>query len=187
MLIVDIVKTESYDKEWEQCLDYIEHSCLDDPLHKNYINLKKLDFISLPVVILDNKIIAFSGAQIKDEWGPNIARVSSRFWIHPLHRHSITKFNESSGPWYNSEYLIKVQLEEIRKKEIPHVFISREGEYRKSFQKFIDLVNYYNQTNFKILDDYYNILTVPQLLAVHSFEGNNLEQYLIEETLIKKI
>lgn len=187
MKIVDIAQTSIHDSEWVNCLSYIEKHCTEDNRFKNYLNLRKTDFISLPVVIKDQKIIAFSGAQVKDEWGPNIARVSSRFWLHPEYRHTLTKFEKSTVPWYNSEYLINVQLNVVRQKEIPHVFISREGDYRKSFQKFIDLVNFYNSTNFLILEGTFSILTTAQLIAVHSFVGNNVEQYISEETFIKKL
>lgn len=187
MQIVDLVQTNIFDTEWQSCLAYIMNNCTEDIRYQNYLNLKKEDFISLPVVVIDNKIIAFSGAQIKEEWGPNISRISSRFWIHPDFRHPATKFKESQKPWYNSEYLIRVQLDVIRQKEIPHVFISREGDYRKSFQKFIDLVNFYNNTNFSMLEGKYDILGTPQMIAVHSVAGNNLEQYITEETFIKKL
>lgn len=186
MQIVDITKTDQYNNLWAQCLFFIQENCIDDPLYKNYINLSKEDFISLPVVIVDNNIIAFSGAQFKpDVWGHNIARISSRFWTHPLYRHSISKFQTSTKPWYNSEYLIQYQIAEVKRLEIPHMFISREGNYRKSFQQYINLVNKYNATNFKLLEEYYLIQNTPQLIAVHS--DDNVLQILKEETLLTQI
>lgn len=186
MQIIDITKTDQYDNLWTQCLFFIQENCIADPLYENYTNISKSDFISLPVVIIDNNIIAFSGAQFKpDVWGHNIARISSRFWTHPLYRHSISKFETSTKPWYNSEYLIQHQIAEVKRLEIPHMFISREGNYRKSFQQYINLVNKYNSTNFKLLEDLYLIQNTPQLIAVHS--DDNVLQILNEETLLKQI
>lgn len=187
MIIVDLVKTDIHDSIWKECLRFINDHCTSDPLYKNYIDLKKTDFISLPVVIVDNKIIAFSGAQVKEEWGPNIARVSSRFWLHPSIRHNISKFETSETPWYNSEYLIGLQLETVANLGIPHVFISREGKFKKGFQKFIDLVNKFNASNFCILDQHYDISGIPQLIAIHSSLGVNYQTYLREETFLKPV
>lgn len=186
MQIVDITKTDQYDNLWAQCLLFIEYNCKSDPLYKNYIGIDKQDFISLPAVIIDNGIVAFSGAQFKPaDWGHNIARVSSRFWIHPDHRHSLSKFETSDKPWYNSEFLIKYQIDEVNRLGIPHMFISREGNYRKSFQLYIDLVNRYNSTNFKLVEGVYSVQHVSQLIAVHS--DDNIEQVLKEETTLKRI
>lgn len=186
MQIVDITQTDQYDNIWKRCLSFIEHKCNEDPLYKNYINLNKLDFISLPVAIVDDRIVAFSGAQFKpEEWGPNIARISSRFWIHPEHRHSLSKFSVSNKPWYNSEFLIKHQITAVEKLGIPHMFISREGNYRKSFQLYIELVNRYNLTDFKLVEGIYTVQHVPQIIAVHS--KYNIEQILKEETTLTRI
>jgi glutaredoxin len=188
MQLVDIIQTVDYDHLWNQCIEYITVHCKEDPLYENYIKLTKEDFVSLPVIIIDNQIVAFSGAQVNIEnWGPNIARVSSRFWLAPDYRHSLSKFNSSDIPWYNSQFLIKHQLSIVAELGIPHVFISREGMYRKSFSKFIDLVNQYNNTNFNVLAGEYEINHTPQLIAVHSFENDLTEQWLGEETLIKKL
>jgi glutaredoxin len=188
MQLVDIIQTVEYDHLWNQCIEYITIHCKEDPLYENYIKLAKEDFVSLPVIIIDNQIVAFSGAQVNNEsWGPNIARVSSRFWLAPDYRHSLTKFNSSNIPWYNSQFLIKHQLDILVKSGIPHMFISREGIYRKSFSKFIDLVNQYNNTSFKVLAGEYEINHIPQMIAVYSFETDPLEQWISEETLIKKL
>lgn len=187
MLVTDLVKTDQYNKHWEDCLSFISEKCRADSLYKNYISLQKTDFISLPAVIIDNKIIAFSGAQVKDEWGPNIARLSSRFWIHPDYRHSLSKFEYSQTPWYNSEYLIQHQLKEVAERKIPHLFISRQGNVRNGFQKFINLVNRFNNTEFQVLEGLWNISNVPQIVAMYSFAGTNFKQYLKEETTITEV
>lgn len=187
MQIADLVQTDEYDEEWKSCLSFIQNNCLTDPLYQNYITLSKKEFVSLPVVIIDNIIVAFSGAQVKDDWGPNIARISSRFWIHPAFRHNPSKFKNSNTPWYNSEFLIKIQLAEIRKLGVPNVFISREGNYRKSFQQFIKLVNEYNNVDFKVLEGQYLVQHVPQILALYSFDNTQLDKVIVEETFIKKL
>jgi hypothetical protein len=187
MKIIDLVKNNYNDELWSQCLAYIKSNCQQDVLYENYIVLDKKDFISLPVAIIDNKIVAFSGAQFRPtEWGHNIARISSRFWIHPEYRrHTLSKFEDHTQPWYNSEFLIKCQIEEVNRLGIPHMFISREGNYKKSFQKYINLVNKYNETNFRLMDEYYLIQKTPQLIAVHS--KDNIDQIIKEETLFKKV
>lgn len=188
MQLADLTQTTEYDQHWSDCIAYITDHCKEDPLYNNYISLKKTDFISLPAIVVDNQIVAFSGAQINlDQWGSNIARVSSRFWLAPTHRHSLSKFNSSNTPWYNSEFLIKHQLDAVTGLGIPHVFISREGKHRKSFCKYVELVNRYNNTSFRVLDGEYEVNHVPQMIAVHSFEDIQFERCIAEETLIKKL
>ena len=186
MEIIDITKTNLYNTTWVRCLNFIENNCQADPLYENYIGIDTQDFVSLPVVIIDDTIVAFSGAQYKpDVWGHNIPSVSSRFWIHPDYRHSCSKFETSDKPWYNSEFLISQQIKEINRLGIPHMFISREGDYKNSFQKYINLVNRYNNTDFRLVEDLYLIQCIPQIIAVHS--THNIDQILREETLLKKI
>lgn len=186
MQIIDLTKTDQYDNVWLQCLTFIRSNCKEDPLYKNYIGINKHSFISLPAAIIDDTIVAFSGAQFKpDVWGHNIARISSRFWTHPAYRHNFSKFETSKTPWYNSEFLITCQIAEVKRLEIPHMFISREGNYRKSFQRYINLVNRYNTTNFKLVEKLYLVQNVPQLIALHS--DYEIAQILREETLLKQI
>lgn len=185
MIFTDIIQTEEYDTIWAECIDYIRQNCTSDPLYENYTNLSKHDFISLTVAIDNDKIVAFSGAQCKPEWGPNIVRISSRFWIDPSSRHGVTKFKESDVPWYNSEFLLPIQIAAV--KDFPHMFISREGPYRKSFSKYIDLVNFYNNTNFILLDGYYDVLNTEQLIAVNATTSAEAEQFIREDTLLSKL
>lgn len=191
---VDLCKTSDYNDLWENCLNFINMHCTTDTLYKNYCNLNPNDFVSFPVAILNNEIIAFSGAEIKPKlWGPNISRISSKFWLHPKVRtQSFTKFNPSRSIWYNSKYLIPYQLAEIKRLQIPHIFISRQGKYQKSFQQYISLVNINNSINFKILKNLYNVCgsknnSMPecyQIVAMYSFETTIYETALREETLL---
>jgi hypothetical protein len=185
MIFTDIIQTDEYNNIWAECIDYIRHHCTNDPLYKNYISLSKQDFISLTVAIDNDKIVAFSGAQCKPEWGPNIVRISSRFWIDPSSRHGVTKFKESNVPWYNSEFLLPIQIAAV--KDFPHMFISREGSYRNSFGKYINLVNSFNNTNFILLDGYYDILNTEQMIAVDASTIEEAEQILREDTLLSKL
>jgi hypothetical protein len=193
LIVVDLCKTSAYNSVWENCLDFINKECKTDKLYKNYCNLNPNDFISLPVAISNDEIIAFSGAEIKPNiWGPFISRISSKFWLHPKVRtQSLTKFNPTRNIWYNSKYLIPYQLAEIKRLEIPHIFISRQGKYQKSFQRYISLVNTNNNVNFEILKKQYNVcgpkVNTPecyQTIAIYSFETNLYEAVLAEETLL---
>lgn len=194
LITADLCKTSAYNNLWENCLHFINTQCKTDKLYKNYCNLNPTDFISLPVAILNDEIIAFSGAEIKPKlWGPFISRISSKFWLHPKVRtQSLTKFNPTRNTWYNSKYLIPYQLAEIKRLEIPHVFISRQGKYQKSFQQYISLVNANNSVNFEILKNQYNVCgslhtQTPecyQTIAMYSFETNLYEAVLAEETLL---
>ena len=49
---------------WTDCQKYILEST--DELKDNYINLDPREFVSFPVVIIDNKIVCFSALQINE-------------------------------------------------------------------------------------------------------------------------
>ena len=61
--------TNHFDKKlWQKFQDTITVS--SDDLKYNYINLDPRDFVSFPVVIIEDKIVCFSALQVnKDWWG----------------------------------------------------------------------------------------------------------------------
>lgn len=193
----DIAITNEYDELWHSCLEYIRRNCQDDPLYQNYLNLNKQDFISIAVAIEDTTIVAFSCAQYNPEkWGYQIARVSTRFWLHPSVRSKgLTKFTPGVSTWYNSQYMMRYQLDAVDKLNLSASFISREGNYKKSFQKYIDLINNYNDTNFILLDGLYAVCgpmkDVPesckQMIAVNVKDDIELEYFICNNTTLKKV
>ena len=196
-VFADISITNEYDELWHSCLEYIRYHCQNDPLYQNYLNLKKQDFISIVVTIEDNRIIAFSCAQFDiKKWGDQIARVSTRFWLHPSVRSKgLTKFTPGATTWYNSQYMMRYQLDAVKRLNLPASFISREGNYKKSFQKYINLVNTYNNTNFILLDGLYAVcgpmIEIPdsckQMIAVNISNSTDPDYFICNSTTLKKV
>lgn len=170
--------------------DFIKENCLQDPLYENYANLDLKDFICLTAVLEQDEIIALSGVQSKpDRWGVNTVRMSTRFWMHPKFRISaLSKYDPEQRFYFNSQLMIPHQLEFLKQLGVNFAIITREGDYRRSFGKFIDLVNYHNKTNFRVLPGIYNVCdhmpVVPescqQIVAVHSFSSSTFEDELVE-------
>jgi hypothetical protein len=196
-IFVDICVSDQYDQLWNNCLTYIRENCQNDPLYQNYLNLKKQDFISIAVTVEDNAILAFSCAQINvKKWGDQIARVSTRFWLHPSVRSKgLTKFTPGANTWYNSQYMMRYQLDAVEKLNLPASFISREGNYKNSFQKYINLVNNYNDTNFILLDGLYAVCgpmdkipdSCKQMIAVNVKDKIDLTDFICNKTTLRKI
>jgi hypothetical protein len=196
-IFADICVSDQYDHLWNNCLTYIKENCHSDPLYQNYVNLKKQDFISIAITIEDNAILAFSCAQFNvKKWGDQIARVSTRFWLHPSVRSKgLTKFTPGANTWYNSQYMMRYQLDAVNQLNLPASFISREGNYKNSFQKYINLVNNYNDTNFILLDGLYTVCgpmsEVPdsckQMIAVNVKDKVDPEYFIRNHTTLKKV
>jgi hypothetical protein len=167
---------------------FIKEHCYQDPLYENYKNLDLKDFICLTAVIDNNNIVALSGVQYKPErWGQNIVRMSTRFWMHPKYRiNALSKYDPTQRFYFNSQLMIPHQLNYLKILGIKFAIITREGNYRRSFNKFIELVNYYNNTNFIVLNGMFNVCNhmsiVPescqQIVAVHTFDNSSFDQEL---------
>jgi hypothetical protein len=166
----------------------IKDRCQSDPLYSNYESLNVNDFVCLTAVLDQNEIVALSGVQhLPDRWGDNTVRMSTRFWVHPDYRiNSLSKFKHDQRLYFNSQLMIPFQLNFIKSLGISYAIITREGEYRRSFKKFIELVNHHNGTQFNVLDGLYNVCQpmacVPdsckQIIAVHSFSSTSFNQEL---------
>jgi hypothetical protein len=188
--VIDLVTAPNVASYLANFKQFIKEHCLQDPLYENYANLDISDFICLTAVLDQGEIIALSGVQKKpNRWGNNTVRMSTRFWMHPKFRISaLSKYDPEQRFYFNSQLMIPHQLEFLRKLEVKFAIITREGNYRRSFSKFIELVNYYNKTNFRVLEGIYNVCdhmpVVPescqQIVAVHSFDNAMFEDELVQ-------
>lgn len=117
-----------------------------DELKYNYVELNPKDFLSFPVVIIDNKIVCFSALQLsKDWWGEGIGRVSTRMWIHPDYRHK-GKFT-SGAKFLNTTYCLPLQLAKAKIIGLDCVFISREHNLI-AFNEYLKLIKVNCNTDF---------------------------------------
>jgi len=97
--------------------------------------------------------------------------------------------------WYNSQYMMRYQLDAVKRLNLPASFISREGNYKKSFQKYINLVNTYNNTNFILLDGLYAVcgpmIEIPdsckQMIAVNISNSTDPDYFICNSTILKKV
>lgn len=154
MQVVDLI-VEPQHQLWKETIDYISAS--NDDLRENYININFKEFLSFPVVVENNKIICFSGLHYNERrWGKNLARFSSRMWIHPDYRiKGISKF--SGGPKFlNSTYCLPIQLNKAREMGLDCVFISREHNLL-GFKQYVDLIKINCNLDFKIKPNRYNV------------------------------
>jgi hypothetical protein len=84
--------------------------------------------------------------------------------------------------------MIPYQLNSLKDSDIKFAMITRRGNYRRSFEKFINLVNHHANTNFTLLDKVYNVCEpswnikdeCKQLVAVQSLRGDNFDQELVK-------
>jgi hypothetical protein len=188
--VIDLVTATNAETYLANFKHFIKEHCLQDPLYENYANLDIADFICLTAVLDQGEIIALSGVQEKpNRWGKNTVRMSTRFWMHPKFRISaLSKYDPEQRLYFNSQIMIPYQLELLKKLGVKFAIITREGNYRRSFSKFIELVNYHNATTFRVLPGIYNVCdhmpVVPescqQIVAVHCFTDSTFEDELAE-------
>jgi hypothetical protein len=188
--VIDLVTDPNQHDRLTRFRSVVNELCQSDPLYSNYANLTVSDFICLTAVLENNEIIALSGVQyLPERWGENTVRMSTRFWVHPTYRiNSLSKFKHDYRLYFNSQLMIPFQLEFIKLLGISFAIITREGEYRRSFGKFIDLVNHHNNTKFTILDRLYNVCQpmecVPdsckQIIAVYNLNTLSFNDELTE-------
>jgi hypothetical protein len=186
--VIDLVTDPNRDNRLIRFRSVVNELCQNDPLYTNYANLTVTDFICLTAVLENDEIIALSGVQyFPERWGENTVRISTRFWVHPTYRiSSLSKFKHDYRLYFNSQLMIPFQLKFIELLGISFAIITREGEYRRSFSKFIDLVNHHNETKFTILDGLYNVCQpmtcVPdsckQIIAVYNLNDISFDTEL---------
>lgn len=160
MELIDLTENEKFLDLFKYTLSVIEKS--NDPLKENYVKINLDEFLSFPILIKNNEIICFSGAQIRHNiWGKHIARISTRFWKHPKFRiKSFHKLNNVENT-LNIKYCIPMQIEKLKKHNIECFFISREskktGKVMYAFSEYIELINKEYNQNLKILPNRYNV------------------------------
>jgi hypothetical protein len=145
MLIKVVDYAKNFDKDlWNKFQEYVVTT--SDNLKYNYIGLEPQNFVSFPVVIINNTIVCFSALQVnKNWWGEKIGRVSTRMWIHPDYRHK-GKFT-SGSKFLNTTYCLPLQLAKAKLIGLDCVFISREHN-PKAFQEYSKLIKANCQTEF---------------------------------------
>lgn len=161
MLIFDqkIFELEDQNKEpWTDCMSYIATNCTTDPLYKNYLDIQFDKYLFFNAVLDQNRIIAFGGIEYSpSRWGIKIARVLSRFWVHPEYRTtSLTKWTSDKTRF--SPLILKPQLDFLsQQQDIKIAMITREGNYRRSFKEICRLASTVSKDKFEILDSVYDI------------------------------
>lgn len=179
MKIIDFCK-EYDDHLWKQTLDIIVNS--NDELKDNYISLTPDDFVCWPVLVNNDEIVCFSGLQANCErWGDQFARINSRFFISPKYRHQTPGKLTDCKKFLNTRHLLPIQIYKAKELGFAGIFMSREGDHKRVFEKYVDLA--YKNTGycFNVLADRYNVCghlsPVPesckQWIAVHCFNNNS--------------
>jgi hypothetical protein len=158
MLLFDLKKDfKNLEPYWRDCINYIRMNCQSDKLYKNYLDIDLHRFLSMGLIIEDNKIISFGGAEINHaRWGTGLSRVLSRFWIHPDYRHKIVQIENTQINY--SPLILKINLEELEKQEfIKAAMITREGVGIHGFSRIVAIANTATTKTFHILEGKYNV------------------------------
>jgi len=137
---------------WQECRKFIEKNCTKDPLYNNYLNLDGKKFLFFNGLIHREKIISFGGVEYSpSKWGIEIARVLTRFWIHPDYRsQGLTKWSKNRTRF--SPIVLKEQLDFLKSQpQIEVAMITREGEYEKSFLEIVKLASSVSNDPFEIV------------------------------------
>ena len=141
-------------KLWEQYQEYLINTT--DELKENYIGLDPRDFLSFPVVIINDKIVCFSALQVSDErWAKGIGRCSTRMWIHPEYRHGLSKFG-GGDKFLNTTYCLPIQFNVAKQHNLHCLFISRENNLH-AFKKYGELITINCGVDFVMELDRYNV------------------------------
>lgn len=178
---------------WQQCLEEIRLRCQKDSLYENYRNLNPESYLFFNGLVYDKKIVAFAGIEHSPhKWGFSIARVLTRYWIHPNFRsHSLTKWTAKKIKI--TPLILTPQIDFLKTLNyIKAAFITRHGNYKKGLQQFLKITNMSNDCNFYIVDGQFNVCEpmnkVPesckQIIAVTNLKNFDWSQYL--ETIQKQ-
>jgi hypothetical protein len=139
---------------WEQYQEYLINTT--DELKENYIGLDPRDFLSFPVVIINDKIVCFSALQISNErWAKGIGRCSTRMWIHPDYRHGLSKFG-GGDKFLNTTYCLPIQFSVAKLHNLDCLFISREHNLA-AFKKYGGLITINCGVDFVMEPAKYNV------------------------------
>lgn len=159
MLVYDLKKDfRNLEPLWNDCISFIKKECRSDKLYKNYINIDLKRFLSMAIVVVDDRIICFGGAEINvNRWGPNLSRVLSRFWISPEYRHRLVKVDNNTEINFSPLILDKNITALINHPEIKAAMITREGDGKNSFFRIVDIANTAVKKPFVILEEKHNV------------------------------
>ena len=190
VIVIDYAKAFNKDL-WQKFQEYVVTT--SDDLKYNYIGLEPQNFVSFPVVIINNTIVCFSALQVnKGWWGEKIGRVSTRMWIHPDYRHK-GKFT-SGSKFLNTTYCVPLQLAKAKLIGLDCVFISREHN-PKAFQEYSKLIKVNCQAEFIMQPNKYalngscyveDVESMKQWVMLHNITKsgksvwfNNMNKYLL--------
>lgn len=135
----------------DPALEEIKNS--NDRLKDNYAFINTDQYISFTAVMLDNRIVSFSGLQIKDFWGKKNARALSRYYISQEYRHGLNLLTNNLF----AELMLPIQIEVSKKFNFENIFISREKGFR-SFSRYISYMNSkILESNFSSTIEKYNV------------------------------
>jgi hypothetical protein len=186
--IIDI-KNLDYEMMWLECSDYFNKNCQQDPLFENYRDLNPMLYEQFVGVVLDNRIVSFGAVDRKPNcWGIGVVRALTRFWIHPEYRtKGLTKWTSDSIKY--SPAVLKPQLANLKNRsDVRAVIITREGNYRRSFQEIVRLANTVALHKFEIMPGMYNVCRPEaedcfQMVAVSSFCDVSPEEIFKQQRL----
>ena len=176
---------------WEQYQEYLITTT--DDLKENYIGLDPRDFLSFPVVIINDKIVCFSALQLSDDrWAKGIGRCSTRMWIHSDYRHGLSKFG-GGDKFLNTTYCLPIQFNVAKLHNLDCLFISREHNLI-AFTKYLELIKINCSVEFSMESSKYNVCgskgSIPdsckQWIMIHHLTNtgpalwyNNMSQYIL--------
>lgn len=144
---------------WQDCMETIKIRCHSDPLFKNYININPDQYHYFVTAVYENTIVSFGAIEYAPhKWGKKIARVLTRFWIHPDFRSKgLTKWGRSNNIRF-SPIILGAQLEFLKtQNNIKVAMITREGKYSKSFKEITKLSSSVSDDPFEISENIHNV------------------------------
>jgi len=143
---------------WQDCLKEIRVSCQADHLYENYLDIRPENYLFFNGVICKDKIVAFGAIEHSpSKWSKSIARVLTRFWIHPDFRgHSLTKWTEKKIKM--TPLVLKPQLDFLKNhNDIEVAMITRQGKHYRWLRQFLKITNLVDNCKFQIVDGIYNV------------------------------
>jgi hypothetical protein len=178
----------SYNSElWQNCLYEIQKTCQQDYLYENYINLNPEHYFFFNGIIHNKTIAAFAAIEYSPhKWGNAVARVLTRYWIHPNFRsHNLTKWTAKKVKV--TPFVLGPQIEFLKShKNIKIAMMTRQGSHRRGLDQFLKITNTIKDCNFELLSGLFNVcepmIKIPepcqQHIAISKLEEFNWDQYL---------
>lgn len=184
---------------WQKCLAEIKKNCQHDYLYENYKNLNPELYLFFNGIIHNGNIVAFAGIEYSPhKWGDSIARVLTRYWIHPTFRsNNLTKWTAKKIKI--TPLILSPQIEFLKTCDyIKAAFMTREGTRKRGLEQFLKIARLVNDCNFRIVDGLYNVCepmdVIPesckQMIAVSNLKEFNWDEYLKniqQKGLIKRL